>query len=139
MSSGFTICVVKDGVAFTVMEPLTHDWLAVLFLTDLRAIHLPLALLLVFGSAKLFANICERLGQPGLVGEILAGILLGPSVLHWIASDDTVLNGLAQMGVMFLLFRVGLEINASELVRVGKTALIVAVLGVALPFFLDGP
>jgi Na+:H+ antiporter len=118
------------------METLTHNSLAVLFLTDLRAVHLPLALLLVFGTAKLFANIFERLGQPGLVGEIIAGVLLGPSVLHWIASDDTVLNALAEMGVMFLLFRVGLEIKASELMHVGKTALIVAVLGVALPFLL---
>src|ERR1700749_1608263 len=103
------------------METLTHNSLAVLFLTDLRAVHLPLALLLVFGTAKLFANIFERLGQPGLVGEIIAGVLLGPSVLHWIASDDAVLNALAEMGVMFLLFRVGLEIKASELMHVGKT------------------
>jgi len=42
---------------------------------------LPLAMLIVFGSAKLLAEICERLGQPGIVGEILAGALIGPSVL----------------------------------------------------------
>lgn len=97
---------------------------------------MPLALLLVFGAAKLFANISERLGQPGIVGEIIAGVLLGPSVLHWIPSDDPVLQALAEMGVIFLLFRVGLEIKASELMRVGKTAVLVAVSGVALPFLL---
>lgn len=91
-------------------------------------------LLLVFGTAKIFAEICERLGQPGIVGEILAGVLLGPSVLNWVQSDQ-ILTALAEMGAMFLLFRVGLEVRASDLLRVGRTALLVAVLGVALPFF----
>lgn len=118
------------------METLTGKSLALFLLADLTAVHLPLTLLLVFGTAKLFANICQRLGQPGLVGEIIAGVLLGPSVFYRIDSNDIVLNALAEMGVMFLLFRVGLDIKASELIRVGKTALIVAVLGVALPFLL---
>jgi Kef-type K+ transport system membrane component KefB len=95
--------------------------------------HLPLALLLVFGAAKILAEACERLGQPGIVGEILAGVLIGPSVLNWVQPDD-VLLALAQIGVMFLLFRVGLDVKASELVRVGPTALLVAILGVGIPF-----
>jgi Kef-type K+ transport system membrane component KefB len=95
--------------------------------------HLPLALLVVFGAAKILAEICERLGQPGIVGEILAGVLIGPSVLNWVQPDD-VLLALAEIGVMFLLFRVGLDVKASELVRVGPTALLVAILGVAIPF-----
>ncbi len=103
--------------------------------TDLNAVHLPLTLLLIFGTAKLFANICERFGQPGVVGEILAGVLLGPSLLGWVRPDG-LLTALAEMGVMFLLFRVGLEVKASDLMRVGKRALIVAVLGVILPFVL---
>jgi Kef-type K+ transport system membrane component KefB len=45
------------------------------------SLPLPLALLIIFGSAKLLAEVCERLGQPGIVGEILAGALVGPSVL----------------------------------------------------------
>ncbi len=97
--------------------------------------HLPFALLLIFGTAKLFANICERFGQPGLAGEIIAGVILGPSLLNWVRPDN-VLTALAEMGVMFLLFRVGLEVKASDLMRVGKTALTVAVLGVVLPFLL---
>ncbi len=99
-----------------------------------EAAHVPLVLLLVFGTAKVFAEICERFGQPGIVGEILAGVLLGPSILNWVQPDQ-ILIALAEMGAMFLLFRVGLEVRASELFRVGKTALLVAVLGVALPFF----
>ncbi len=65
-----------------------------------NAIHLPLALLLIFGTAKLFASLCERLGQPGLVGEIIAGVVLGPSLLNWVHPDE-VLTALAELGVMF--------------------------------------
>ena len=107
---------------------------ALLLASNSEATHVPLMLLLVFGTAKVFAEICERLGQPGIVGEILAGVLLGPSILNWVKPDQ-VLIALAEMGAMFLLFRVGLEVRASELLRVGKTALLVAVLGVVLPFF----
>lgn len=96
-------------------------------------VHLPLALLLVFGAAKIGAELCERLGQPGIVGEILAGVLIGPSVLNWVQPDQ-VLLALAQIGVMFLLFRVGLEVKATDLMRVGPIALLVAILGVAIPF-----
>jgi Kef-type K+ transport system membrane component KefB len=96
---------------------------------------IPLALLLVFVSAKLMSELFERLGQPGLVGAILAGVLLGPHVLGWLAPAP-LLGALAELGVMFLLFRVGLEVRASELLRVGGTALLVAVAGVALPFAL---
>ena len=95
----------------------------------------PLAMLLVFGTAKLLAELFERLNQPGIVGEILAGVLIGPSVLGWMAPNDF-LRALADLGVMFLLFRVGLEVKASELLRIGGTALLVAVLGVVVPFFL---
>src|ERR1700752_5224141 len=77
---------------------------------------LPLVLLLVFGGAKLLDEIFERLHQPGIVGQICAGVILGPSVLHWIAPND-LLDAFAQLGVMFLLFRVGLEVRASDLVR----------------------
>src|ERR1051325_5202263 len=82
--------------------------------------NIALAMLVVFGSAKLFAEIFERLGQPGIVGEILAGILIGPSVLGWIAPDQ-VQTALADLGVLFLLFIVGLEVKSSELMKVGGT------------------
>jgi Kef-type K+ transport system membrane component KefB len=100
-----------------------------------EAVRIPLAMLLVFGSAKLLAELCERFGQPGIVGEILAGVLIGPSVLGWVAPNDF-LQTMASMGAMFLLFRVGLEVKSSELMRVGGTATVVATAGVILPFFL---
>jgi len=99
-----------------------------------HAAQIPLDMLLVFASAKLMAEIFERLGQPGIVGEILAGILIGPQVLGWLAPSE-ILTTLSELGVMFLLFRVGLEVKASDLMKVGGTALLVAVAGVIVPFF----
>ncbi|MBN9657733.1 MAG: cation:proton antiporter [Acidobacteria bacterium] len=100
-----------------------------------EAAHLPLQMLIVFGSAKLLAELAERLRMPGIVGGLLAGILIGPSALGWIQYDG-LLHALAELGVMFLLFQVGLEVKATELMRAGKTAMIVAMLGVILPFLL---
>ncbi|MBZ5528849.1 MAG: cation:proton antiporter [Acidobacteriia bacterium] len=95
---------------------------------------LPLAMLIVFGSAKLLSELFERCKQPGIVGEILAGALIGPSVLGWIHPNDT-LKALSDLGVMFLLFGVGLEVKASELLKVGGKATLVATIGVIVPFF----
>ena len=106
---------------------------ALLFASTSNPVHLPLELLLVFGAAKMLGELMERFGQPGIVGEILAGIVLGPSVLGWVQPDQ-VLAALSEIGVMFLLFVVGLEVKSSELLRVGGTAMLVAMLGVVLPF-----
>ncbi len=92
-------------------------------------------MLVVFASAKLFSEVCERLRQPGIVGEILAGVLIGPHVLGWMHPNE-MLQILSELGVMFLLFRVGLEVKASELLRVGGVALGVAMAGVVVPFVL---
>jgi Kef-type K+ transport system membrane component KefB len=100
-----------------------------------ESINIPLAMLAVFGTAKLLAELFEYFGQPGIVGEILAGVILGPSVLNWIQPNQ-VLTAFAELGVMFLLFRVGLEVKSRELLQVGRAALLVAVLGVVVPFVL---
>src|SRR2546428_4023223 len=92
-------------------------------------------MLLVFGSAKLLAEVFERLKQPGIVGEILAGVIIGPSVLGWLSPTDF-LNALSNLGAMFLLFRVGLDVKSSELIKVGGIATVVATLGVICPFIL---
>jgi Kef-type K+ transport system membrane component KefB len=96
---------------------------------------IPLSMLVLFVSAKLMAEVAERLGQPGIVGEILAGVLIGPSVLNWLEPNDFLL-ALSELGAMFLLFRVGLEVRASELMRVGGTAMLVACSGVVVPFIM---
>lgn len=99
--------------------------------TDPAAI--PLSMLVIFISAKVMAELFERLHQPGIVGEILAGILIGPSVLGW-ARPNEFLGALSELGAMFLLFRVGLEVKSSELMKVGGTATLVALSGVIVPF-----
>src|SRR6188474_855669 len=96
---------------------------------------IPLSLLIVFVSAKLMAELFERINQPGIVGEILAGIVVGPSVLGWLQPNEF-LSALSELGAMFLLFRVGLDVKASELMKVGGTATVVAVVGVIVPFIL---
>ncbi len=104
-----------------------------LLVTD--SAEIPLSLLIVFASAKLMSEILERLNQPGIVGEILAGALIGPGVLGWVAPSEF-LSALADLGAMFLLFRVGLEVRSSELLKVSGTAALVAVLGVIFTFGL---
>lgn len=96
---------------------------------------IPLSMLVIFVSAKIMAEIAERIGQPGIVGEILAGVLVGPSVLGWLAPNE-LLSALSDLGAMFLLFRVGLEVKSSELMKVGGTATWVAFCGVVVPFIM---
>jgi Kef-type K+ transport system membrane component KefB len=87
----------------------------------------------MFVAAKLAAEIFERLKQPAVAGEILAGVVIGPSVLGWVAPSELT-GALSEIGVIFLLFLVGLETRPADIFRVGWRALLVAVLGVVLPF-----
>ena len=96
---------------------------------------IPLSLFIIFVAAKLLAELFERIGQPGIVGEIFAGALVGPSVLGWLAPNEF-LTALSELGAMFLLFRVGLDVKSSELLKVGGTATLVAVSGVVVPFVM---
>lgn len=98
-----------------------------------EAIQAPVAMLIIFTSAKLLAELFERMNQPGIVGEILAGVLVGPSVLNWVAPNE-IFSFLSELGVMFLLFRVGLEVKPAELMKLGGDATIVAICGVITPF-----
>ncbi len=96
-------------------------------------------LLLMFAAAKIMGELFERIKQPAVIGEILAGILLGPYIFGLIdpSQVDTfkVYQVLAEIGVIILLFTIGLQIKVDQIMRVGATSLVVAVLGVILPFF----
>jgi Kef-type K+ transport system membrane component KefB len=100
--------------------------------TSDSSLALPVSMLIVYAGAKLMAEVFERMKQPAILGEILAGAILGPSVLALVAPDAR-LDMLAELGVLFLLFNVGLEVNAAELWAVRGTATIVATAGVILP------
>ena len=90
-------------------------------------------LFVLFAAAKLAGELLEHVGQPAVVGELVAGVLVGPHVLGWVDAPGEVLEVVAQLGVIFLLFTVGLETSVGDLRRVGGVATSVGVLGVVLP------
>jgi len=92
-----------------------------------------LSLFIMLAAAKVMAEIFERLKQPAVVGEILAGVIIGPSLLGWVAPSEMI-SILAEIGVIFLLFTVGLETKPQAIFQVGRRAVTVGVLGVVLPF-----
>lgn len=90
-------------------------------------------LVAIFVVAKVAAELFERLRQPAVVGEILAGVLIGPSVLGWVDLTEPA-AALSEIGVILLLFSVGLEIKPRAILKVGGVALAVALGGIVLPF-----
>ena len=104
-----------------------------------QAPHLLLSLFLMLAAAKLMAELFAWLRQPAIVGEILAGVIIGPGLLNWVQPGETT-RAFAEIGVIFLLFGVGLETRPDKILKVGRTAFLVAVLGVIAPmicgFFL---
>jgi len=92
-----------------------------------------LSLFIMIAAAKIMAEVFERLRQPAVVGEILAGVLIGPSLLGWVRPSELI-GIVAEIGVIFLLFMVGLETKPESVYRVGKKAMLVGTLGVILPF-----
>ena len=89
----------------------------------------------IFLAAKVIGEIFERLQLPAVLGEILAGVVIGPYALGWIHPSDT-LGSIAEIGAIFVLFHAGLEISPGDLIKVGRTALLVAIAGIVLPFAL---
>ncbi len=112
-----------------------------------------LMLFVVFVLAKLSSLVVKKFGIPGLVGEIIIGVLLSNVIIGdqsiagyldliydvdsgYESDGYTILHTLAELGVMFLLFSVGLETRVKDLMSVGKAAFLVALLGVIVPFIL---
>jgi Kef-type K+ transport system membrane component KefB len=91
-----------------------------------------LDILVVLFAAKLAAEAAERVNVPAVVGEILAGIAIGPSALGLVGADE-VLRTLAELGVILLLFQVGMEMDLADLAAVGRASLLVATVGVVVP------
>lgn len=92
-----------------------------------------LGLVLVWLAAKVAGEVMERIGQTAVLGELLAGVIIGPGVLG-LVHESQVLHALAELGVLILLFEVGLESDLGDLLRAGLQATLVAFIGVAVPF-----
>ncbi len=97
---------------------------------DVGAVLLDILIVLV--AAKIAAELAERVGIPGVVAEIFAGVLIGPSVLGMVGLNET-LSVLGEIGVILLLLQVGLEMDLGELGAVGRASVSVAVIGVVVP------
>jgi Kef-type K+ transport system membrane component KefB len=93
-----------------------------------------LTLIAIFAAAKLFGELAERIGQPAVLGELVGGIVVGVSGLRLVDPHDTTIHLLSELGVIILLFLIGLETDLGKLLSVGGSATLVAVVGVALPF-----
>ena len=99
--------------------------------------RLLLDLLIVIAVAKVAAEVAERLRIPAVLGEIAAGLAIGPSALGLVDLDGSrgvSLGLLAELGVLLLLLQVGMEMDLGELRKVGRASLLVAVVGVVVPF-----
>jgi len=94
-------------------------------------LHLTVILL----TARIFAEFAVRLQSPPVIGELLAGIVLGPSLLGWLEVTD-VIKLMAEVGLILLLFEVGLETDVTQLVRTGRKSIVVALAGFFAPFVL---
>lgn len=103
--------------------------------------HFFIALALILIFSKVFGELAERIKQPSVLGELVAGVILGGSVLAVVpsvagmAGYDT-FHLLAEVGVAILLFEIGLETDLKDLIRVGLASTIVAIIGVIVPFAL---
>ena len=100
-----------------------------------------LALAIILAGAKLGGHFAGRLGQPPVLGELLVGVLLGSLSLVGVTTfefirDNAIIDVLAGIGVLILLFEVGLESTVSDMLKVGASSLLVAMLGVVTPFAL---
>lgn len=87
-------------------------------------------------TAKLLAALAQRIGQPAVLGELLAGVVLGGSVFGVLDPNDPVIHALSELGVIILLFEIGLHTDIRSIGRVFGAATTVAIVGVVLPFVL---
>ncbi len=94
-----------------------------------------LILLIILLTARVFAELAARLKAPSVIGELLAGVVLGPSLLGWIEPIEAI-KLMAEIGIILLLFEVGLGTDPRQLARAGPKSLVVALAGFGLPCLL---
>lgn len=99
-------------------------------------VRLLLVLAAVLLTTRSLSALAEKIGQPAILGELVGGILLGASALGILDPNETAIHMLAQLGLLILLFEIGLATDLRALTKVGGTAAVIAVGGVVLPFAL---
>ena len=92
-----------------------------------------LAIILFF--AKVFGILARKCKAPQVVGQIIAGLLIGPCILGWVGQSDFIAQ-MAEIGVIILMFAVGLETDLKELIKTGPVAFLIACTGVFVPLVL---
>ncbi len=106
-------------------------------MTDAYSIpHLLLVLAALLATAKLLGALAQRFGQPAVLGELIAGVLLGASVFGLLDPTDPVIYALSELGVIVLLFQIGLHTDLRQMGKVAGTATTVGLVGVTIPFVL---
>jgi Kef-type K+ transport system membrane component KefB len=142
------------------LAALPPDAVRALVALDAEVLLLPVLvqLVVIIAAARAFGALARRVGQPSVVGEIVAGLLLGPSLFGWLCPDlfaavfrpplagveqplaDAVLpkifTAVAQFGLIFLLFLVGLEFEFDHVRAHGRSAVLISLAGIAVPFAL---
>jgi Kef-type K+ transport system membrane component KefB len=104
-------------------------------MTDTNSfVHLLLVVAAILITTRALSVFAQRFGQPAILGELLGGVVLGASVLGILDPADPGIHILAELGLLILLFEIGLATDLRALTRVGGTATVIAVVGVALPF-----
>ena len=95
-----------------------------------------IALVAILVATKVLGELAQRFGQPAVLGELIAGVLLGGSVLGLVDPAEPTIAVMAELGVITLLFAIGMETELASLMRVGSSAASVAVAGVVIPLAL---
>jgi len=108
-----------------------------------QILQLALLIAILLPASKIFASVCSRVGIPGIIGELLVGIVAGPAALNMLhmapfrgAQADSAFMLLAQVGGLVLMFIAGFETDIDRMKEAGVTAFLVALSGVIWPFFL---
>ena len=100
---------------------------------EVYEILLDLAIILFF--AKVFGILARKCKAPQVVGQILAGLIIGPCVLGWVTQTEFITQ-MAEIGVIILMFEAGLETDLKELVKTGPIAFLIACAGVFVPLVM---